>query len=134
MADCTCKKIDEMEAIYLGGFKRARAELGVESFGMQVIDMPPKFGDYPEHDHADSGQEEVFIVMRGSADVEVEGERFSIDPDTMIRVGPGAKRKIFPGPEGVRLLALGGTPGRPYEPSELGKLGVPDPLAPATSG
>jgi mannose-6-phosphate isomerase-like protein (cupin superfamily) len=134
MADCTCKKIDEMEAIYLGGFKRARAELGVESFGMQVIDMPPNFGDYPEHDHAESGQEEVFIVMRGSADVEVDGERFAIDPDTMIRVGPAAKRKVFPGAEGVRLLALGGTPGKPYQLSELGKLGVPDPLAPAASG
>ena len=134
MADYTAKKIDEMEAIYMGGFKRARAELGVEAFGMQVIDMPAGFNDYPEHDHADSGQEEVFIVMRGSAEVDVDGERVPIDADTMIRVGPTAKRKIYAGPQGVRLLALGGTPGRAYEPSELGKLGVPDPLAPATSG
>ena len=34
MSTHTVKKIDEMEAVYLGAFKRARAELGVESFGM----------------------------------------------------------------------------------------------------
>ena len=134
MADYTVKKIDEMEAIYGGGFKRARAELGVESFGMQVIDMPPNFGDYPEHDHAEAEQEEVFVVLRGSADVEVDGERVSIDPETIIRVGPAAKRKILPGPEGVRLQALGGTPGSVYESPEITRLGAPDPFAAAASG
>jgi hypothetical protein len=45
----------------------------------------------------------------------------------MIRVGPATKRKILPGPQGVRLLALGGTPGRPYEAVDVTKLGAPDP-------
>jgi mannose-6-phosphate isomerase-like protein (cupin superfamily) len=129
MSDFTVKKIDDMEAIYGGAFKRARAELGVEAFGMQVIDMPPNLEQYPEHDHAESGQEEVFVVLRGGGEIEVDGERVPIDPQTMIRVGPAAKRKIWPGPEGMRVLALGGVPGQPYEPSEMGKLGVPDPMA-----
>ncbi len=127
MADYTAKKIDEMEAIYGGGFKRARAELGVEAFGMQVIDMPPDFTDYPEHDHSETAQEEVYVVLRGSAEVDVEGDRVPIDSGTMIRVGPSTKRKIYPGQQGVRLLALGGTPGQTYEPGEFGKLGAPDP-------
>ncbi len=62
MAGHTLKRIDDMEAAYRGGFKRARAELGVESFGVQVIDMPPSFEHYPEHDHAEDGQEEVYLV------------------------------------------------------------------------
>jgi mannose-6-phosphate isomerase-like protein (cupin superfamily) len=129
MGDYTAKRIDDMEAIYGGGFKRARAELGVEAFGMQVIEMPPNFENYPEHDHAETGQEEVYIVMRGSAEVEVDGERVPIDEETFIRVGPGAKRKIHPGSQGVRLLALGGTPGKAYEAVEITKLGAPDPTA-----
>jgi hypothetical protein len=120
MADYTAKRIGDMEAVFRGSFKRARAELGVESFGMQVIDMPPNLTAYPEHDHAESGQEEVFVVMR---------ERVPIDPETIVRVGPAARRKILPGPEGMRVLALGGVPGQAYEPSEMGKLGVPDPMA-----
>jgi mannose-6-phosphate isomerase-like protein (cupin superfamily) len=129
MGDYTSKKIDEMEAIMGGGFKRARAELGVQAFGMQVIEMPPDFQNYPEHDHSERGQEEVYIVLRGSAEVDVDGERVPIDTDMIIRVGPSAKRKIYPGSEGVRLLALGGTPGRAYEAVEMTQLGAPDPTA-----
>ena len=129
MADYTVKRIDEMEAAFRGAFKRARAELGVEAFGMQVMDLPPNLERFPEHDHAESGQEEVYAVMRGSGAIEVDGERVALDPETIIRVGPNAKRKIYTGPEGMRVLAIGGVPGEPYEPSELGKLGAPDPMA-----
>ena len=130
MADYTAKRIDEMEGIYLGSFKRARAELGVGSFGMQVLDLPPDFDGYPEHDHSDDGQEEVFVVLRGSAEVEVDGERVAIDPDTIIRIGPSARRKIYSGSEGVRLLLLGGAPGKAYEAPDVTQLGQPDPMAP----
>jgi mannose-6-phosphate isomerase-like protein (cupin superfamily) len=129
MGDYTTKRIDEMEAAFLGGFKRARAELGVESFGMQVLDMPPNLDAYPEHDHAESGQEEVFVVLRGGGEVEVDGERVPIDTDTIVRVGPGARRKLWPGGEGMRVLALGGVPGKAYEAPEITELGVPDPMA-----
>jgi mannose-6-phosphate isomerase-like protein (cupin superfamily) len=129
MADYTVKKIDEMEAAFLGAFKRARAELGVESFGMQVMDLPPNLDQFPEHDHAESGQEEVYVVMRGRCDIEIEGERVTIDPDTIVRVGPKARRKIYTGDEGARVLALGGTPGATYEAPDMSKLGHPDPMA-----
>jgi mannose-6-phosphate isomerase-like protein (cupin superfamily) len=134
MADYTAKKIDEMEAIYGGGFKRARAELGVESFGMQVLDIPAGYEDYPEHNHDETGQEEVYLVLRGSAEIEIEGERITLDPETVVRVGAGTKRKIHPGAQGVRVLALGGTPGKVYEAPENTKLGAPDPFAAAASG
>jgi mannose-6-phosphate isomerase-like protein (cupin superfamily) len=127
MADFTAKKIDDIEAIMQGGFKRARADLGVESFGMQVIDMPAGYDGYPEHDHAEGGVEEVYLVLRGSAELAIDGESVALDPDTIVRVGPGAKRKITPGDQGVRLLALGGTPGAIYEAPEITRLGVPDP-------
>jgi mannose-6-phosphate isomerase-like protein (cupin superfamily) len=129
VADYTAKRIDEMEAAFLGSFKRARAELGVEAFGMQVIDLPPKLEQYPEHDHAESGQEEVFVVMRGGGEIEVDGERVPIDPETIVRVGPAATRKLWPGEEGMRVLALGGVPGAAYEAPDVSKLGEPDPMA-----
>jgi hypothetical protein len=96
---------------------------------MQVLDLPPNLEQFPEHDHGKTGQEEVYAVMRGGGAIEVDGERIALDPETMIRVGPTATRKLFTGPEGMRVLALGGVPGKPYEPSELGKLGTPDPMA-----
>jgi hypothetical protein len=131
MSDYTVKRIDDMEGVVFGSFKRARAELGVESWGMQVIDIPPQATQYPVHDHAESGQEEVFVALRGSGEVEIEGEgRHPVDTETMVRVGPGLKRKIWPGDDGVRILALGGVPGKPYEAPEVSRLGAPDPGLP----
>ena len=129
MADYTAKRIDDMEGIYRGGFKRARAELGGSAFGMQVIDMPPNADVYPEHDHAQDGMEEIYVVLRGGGEMEIDGERVTIDPDTIVRVGPGTKRKILPGSQGLRVLALGGVPGQAYEPPEITELGGPDPMA-----
>jgi mannose-6-phosphate isomerase-like protein (cupin superfamily) len=122
MSDYTAKHIDEMEAAFGGGLKKARAELGVTSFGAQVIDMPPNYGDYPEHDHEADNQEEVYVVLRGAGEIEIDGERKELVPDVLVRVGPAAKRKIYAGPEGIRLLALGGTPGSAYEISEFTEL------------
>jgi hypothetical protein len=130
MSDFTLSRIDDMEAVVFGSFKRARAQLGVESFGMQVIDMPAKAEQYPEHDHVEDGQEEVFVVLRGSGHIEVDGERHAIDPEMMIRVGPEPKRKIWPGQNGMRVLAIGGCPGRAYQAPAVSKLGAPDPGLP----
>ena len=131
MADYAVKRIDEMEAVYAGAFKRARAELGVGSFGLAVMDIPPNFEQYPEHDHSSDGQEEVYLALRGSGEVEIEGERYPIDSETMVRVSSGTRRKIWPGDDGLRLLAIGGCPGKLYEAPEVSELGAPDPLVQA---
>ncbi len=129
MGRYTVKRIDDMEAIFGGSFRRAGAELGVESFGMQVFDMPPNFENYPEHDHGQDGQEEVYVVLRGSGAFEIEGERVPVDSERVLRVAAGTKRKLLPGPEGIRVLALGGVPGKLYERPEPFKLGAADPTA-----
>jgi len=129
MAGHTVKRIDEMEAVFGGGFKRARAELGVESFGMQIIDMPPNYEHYPEHDHGEDGQEEVYITLRGNGELEIAGERHPLDEDHVARVGPGVARKVWPGENGIRVLVLGGKPGEAYEAPDVTKLGEPDPMA-----
>jgi mannose-6-phosphate isomerase-like protein (cupin superfamily) len=122
MGDYTAKRIKDMEAGFGGGFVKARAELGVRAFGMQVIQMPPDYGDYPEHDHADSGQEEVFLALSGAGWMDIEGERVELDPETIVRVGAGAKRKIYAGPQGIRVLAMGGAPGEVYKAPEVTEL------------
>ena len=109
MADYTVKRIDDMEAGFGGGFVKARAELGVTSFGMQVIELPPNFTDYPEHDHAESGQEEAFVAIGGSGWMDIEGERVDLDGDTFVRVGPddqtqALRRTRRTAPAGTRRL------------------------------
>jgi len=127
--DYTVKRIDEMEATFGGGMRKARAELGVSSFGLQVLDLPPNADRYPEHDHAESGQEEVYLVMSGEAEIEVDGEKVPLGPDTMVRVGPAAKRKIRTADSPTRILAIGAVPGAKFQATGFTELGEPDPLA-----
>ena len=63
------------------------------------------------------GQEEVYVALRGSGEVEVDGERYPLDADHIVRVGPAAKRKVLPGPDGMRLLAIGGVAGQAFDPA-----------------
>lgn len=128
MADYTLRRIDEMDGAYGGAMKRARAELGVSSFGMAIIDLPPNFDLYPAHDHARDGQEEVFIALRGSGELDVDGERLPLDADHVVRVGVDATRKVISGPDGLRVLALGGKPGAVYEAPEASNIGGGDPV------
>lgn len=122
MSDYTAKRIEDMEAAFGGGFVKARAELGVTSFGIQVIELPPDSVDYPEHDHLADGQEEVLLALRGSGRIEIDGDIVELTPETLVRVGPAAKRKVFSGPDGLRMLALGGTPGSAYEIKPFSEL------------
>jgi hypothetical protein len=86
MADATVKRIDEMESFYEGMVVRARAELGVTSWGMQVFHFPAGFDQYPNHHHGegavDPGQEELYIPLSGSGELLLNGERHTIEPES----------------------------------------------------
>ncbi len=122
MSDVKVTKIDDIAA-YAGPraipgmrMRAAARALGVSAWGMSVFEIDPGATGYPEHDHAKDGQEEVYVVLRGSATLQAGDERFEVAAGTMVRVGPGQKRKWLPGPDGVRVLAIGATPGKAYEP------------------
>jgi hypothetical protein len=42
-------------------------------------------------------------------------------------VAPTERRKFVTGEEGVRLLAIGGVPGKAYEPPDFSEEGAPHP-------
>jgi mannose-6-phosphate isomerase-like protein (cupin superfamily) len=130
MADVSVASFEEMEPIHEGLARRARATLGVTSFGMQLMSLPPNWDGYPDHHHDatvdDANQEEVYIPLEGSATLVAGEERFELRPGMMARVGPEQRRRILPGPGGVRFIALGGVPGT-FRSSAWTELGGPWP-------
>ena len=120
MADATVKRIDEMESFYEGMVVRARAELGVTSWGMQVFNFPAGFDEYPNHHHGDGavdpGQEELYIPLAGSGELSLNGDTYRLEPGVWARVGISQLRQIVPGSEGLQCLVVGGTPGRVFVP------------------
>lgn len=111
----TARRIDELPEA-LGGIARlARSGLGLSGFGVQIFDLPPGM-ESPPHDETATGQEELYVALGGAGAVIAGEERLPLDPESLVAVQPGVTRRMASGPEGMRVMVVGGTPGRPYEP------------------
>jgi uncharacterized cupin superfamily protein len=87
-------------------FQALRRELGVSSFGMNLIVLQP---GQRGRIHAHERQEEVYLVLEGELALLVEGAEHVLGRGRLARVGPAARRQLVNrGPERLVLLALGG--------------------------
>ena len=107
--------VSELEAAGPGGAVRfIRRALGVEAFGLNWFELPPG-AQGREHDEADSRQEEVAVVVRGSGLWRVDGEEVPVAAGSCIRFDPDSTRRPVAGPDGLAFVAIGARRGC-YEP------------------
>jgi len=94
-----------------------REHLGIHAFGVNAF-TPGEDGTLiSDHDESGTGQEELYVVLDGSATFEIDGETFEAPAGTLVSVPPGSRRKATG--KGT-VLALGGTPGEAYEAIDWG--------------
>jgi quercetin dioxygenase-like cupin family protein len=97
-------------------FARLRAQLGVSSFGINVIVLEP---GQRNRIHRHARQEEVYIVLDGTLTLIVEGEPQEYVVGDVVRVAPPVRRQLVNrGAADLRLLALGGYGDREHEPRD----------------
>ena len=71
----------------------ARRSLGLQSFGMNVVELPP--GEtIPEHTEVESDQEEVFIVLAGEPTMVIDGVDHDAPAGTFVRLDPEPRRTV----------------------------------------
>jgi hypothetical protein len=89
-----------------------REHLGIRAFGVNAF-TPGEDGTLiNDHDEAGSGQEELYIVLDGTATFEIDGETVEAPPGTLLLVGPESRRSATG--DGT-VLAVGATPGEAYQ-------------------
>jgi quercetin dioxygenase-like cupin family protein len=87
-------------------FQRLRRELGVTTFGLNLIRLRPR---QQGRIHRHERQEEVYAVLEGTLTLEVEGEPRELARGTLARVAPGIRRRLSNrGDAPLLLLAIGG--------------------------
>ena len=94
----------------------------VTAFGANIMDLPPDYST-TAHDETGSGQQELYVALRGSGSVDVDGASLPLDADHLVRVDAETGRVLSSGPDGLRVLCIGGVPGGVYEPPEWSSTG-----------
>jgi mannose-6-phosphate isomerase-like protein (cupin superfamily) len=100
--------IDELGDGY--GFRKVRRALGVTAFGVNAVVMPPGYDGFL---HYHDTQDELYLVHRGRARVEVDGEVRELGPGGLLHVEATTPRKVSnaSGEEDLVLLVVGGKDG-----------------------
>jgi mannose-6-phosphate isomerase-like protein (cupin superfamily) len=107
-------RLDDLER--RGRFIPLREHLGIHSFGINAIVQGEDGTLINEHDEA-GGQEEVYVVLDGTATFEIDGETVDAPAGTFVSVPPESTRKAT---GDATVLALGGTAGEAYQGMDWG--------------
>jgi len=108
-------RLDEIER--RGRDIPVREHLGIQAFGINAF-TPGEDGTLVgEHDESGSGQEELYIVVDGSATFEIDGDTVDAPAGTFVFVGPEARRKATG--DGT-VLCVGAAPGEAYQGVDWG--------------
>ncbi len=93
-----------------------REHFGISSFGVNAFTAKAA-GDriINEHDE-DEGREELYLVTRGSAVFELDGERRDAPPGTFVLVAPNVNRTAIAEEAGTTIVVMGGIVGKAYDP------------------
>jgi uncharacterized cupin superfamily protein len=83
----------------------ARAALGLQKSGVSLFTLAPDYKLPFAHRHRD--QEEVYLVLRGSATVVFEDDTAELGAWDAVRIPPDVARTLRAGPDGAEVLAFG---------------------------
>ncbi len=110
--------LDEIEEITDGRvpWRPVRHHFGIAAFGVNTWTAGPGERIINEHDESGDGNEELYLVMRGRATFELDGDRVDAPAGTFVFARPEVTRTAFAEEPGTTVIALGGTPGVAYEP------------------
>jgi len=101
-----------------GNWRLVRRALGVRSFGINLVEIPPG-EQIPEHDEAARDQEELFYVLAGSPTLVIDGEQHPASAGTFARLDPGHSRTVSNGgDEPASVLIVSAPRSSGYEPME----------------
>ena len=109
--------VDQLQDIaYRQGthMRPVRHHLGISAFGTNAW-TAAREGDRLMPEHAeDEGVEELYVVLRGRARFEIDGDTVDAPQGTLVFVPPQVERTAFAEEAGTTVLAIGSNVGQPY--------------------
>lgn len=99
----TCERYTAVDPL-APGMHFLRDALDCENLGFTVVEAEAGWQG-KEHDHAGDGQEEVYLLLEGAAELTVDGESLELETDEAVRVDPDATRQLSFSEPGRMVIA-----------------------------
>jgi uncharacterized cupin superfamily protein len=113
-AGFAARAIDDLPTLWDGFAKLVGTGLDITAFGVNIMDLPPDYAT-TSHDETETGQHELYVALRGTGAVVIDGVAHRLDAEHLVAVNPGTGRILSSGADGLRVLCIGGVPGGVYE-------------------
>jgi hypothetical protein len=118
MAHYAVAQLDDIDEFDDAGasYRPIRHHLGITAFGVTAW-TGHAAGDVVVNDRDEddpTADQELFLVLRGHAAFDVEGDRVDAPAGTLVFAPPNTKRKAFAIEDDATILALEGTPGKAF--------------------
>jgi len=100
-----------------GRWQQLNEPLGLRAFGVNAVAMEPGDGADMEHDEADCGHQEMYVVVAGRARFRLGDEELEAGPGDVVAVAdPAETRNYWAVEPGTRIICVGAAPGdgHPY--------------------
>jgi mannose-6-phosphate isomerase-like protein (cupin superfamily) len=99
--DSAAARTTEVEARF------ARKHLDSKELGVSYFRYAPNYRSRAGHSHRE--QEEAYVIIGGSGRVKLDDDIVDLRQWDVVRVSPEVVRAFEGGPEGLEIIAIGGT-------------------------
>jgi uncharacterized cupin superfamily protein len=108
--------VPPMKDTFQKGWKSVRWHMNIESFGVNASTRNKGEVLTPVHDELDGNQDELFLVLEGTAEFELDGEKIQAEAGTLLSVKPRVKRGAKALEDKTTILIIGAPIGKVYTP------------------
>ena len=112
------KDVPPKKSTYSKGWKSIRWHMGIEGFGVNGVTKSKGEWLTPIHDEVEGDQDELFYVIEGLAEFDLNGKKIAAPAGSLVSVKPTVKRGAKALKTQTTLLIIGSPIGAAYEPPD----------------
>jgi uncharacterized cupin superfamily protein len=90
--------------------------MDIRAFGVNAVTVGAGEELVKPHDEAQSMQQELFVILSGEAEFELDGQKLNADTGTAVAVDPNVERSAMALKSPTSVLIIGAKPGEIYIP------------------
>src|SRR3954468_10340584 len=94
------RALEDLPTLWGGFATLVGSGLDITAFGVNIMELPPDY-ETTAHDESETGQQELYVALRGAGAVVIGDEAHPLDADHVVAVDAGTDRVLASGAHGL---------------------------------